>query len=131
MIRKILVSLFCLGIISLPASAIAADVDVFGDICQRNNQQSSACEDKNLGGQNPIYGPDGFITKIVNIISIMVGIAAVISIILAGAKFVSSGNNPEEVTKAREYIQYALIALVVAALTQAMVRLILSRITVN
>lgn len=104
-------------------------VDVFDDICQNGGAGSSACQDKNLGGGNPIYGPQGLIIKIFNIISIMTGIAAVISIIAAGIKFVASGNNPEEVNKAREYIQYAVIGLAVAAVAQALVRLVLSRIS--
>lgn len=104
-------------------------VDVFSDVCQNGGGGSSACQDKNLGGGNPVYGPQGVITKIFNMISLVVGVAAIISIIAAGTKFVTSGNNPEEVNKAREYIQYAVIGLAVAALSQALVKLVLTRIS--
>lgn len=104
-------------------------VDVFKDICQNGGSGSAPCQDKNLGGGNPVYGPQGLTTKIFNIISLIAGVAAVISIITAGVRFVSSGNNPEEVNKAREYIQYAVIGLAVAAVSQALIRLVLSRIS--
>jgi hypothetical protein len=104
-------------------------VDVFNDVCQNGGGGSPACQDKNLNGGNPIYGPQGLIVKIFNIISLITGLAAVISIIAAGMKFVTSGSNPEEVNKAREYIQYAVIGLAVAALSQALVKLVLTRIS--
>lgn len=104
-------------------------VDAFKDVCQNGGAGSSVCEDKNLGGENPVYGPQGVVAKIFNMISIIVGLAAVISIIAAGLKFITSGNNPEEVNKAREYIQYAVIGLAVAAVSQALVRLVLTRIS--
>lgn len=109
-------------------------VDVYKDICQRANAVSpgdrpSACQDKNLGGGNPVYGKDGIISKVLNIISLVTGLGAVISIISAGIKFVTSGSNPEEVSKAREYVQYAVIGLAIAALSQALVRLVLTKIS--
>lgn len=121
---------------TIPATYVAAQantpVDVFDDICNRVNvgdaASSAPCRDKEVGNQNPLYGPEGILTKVFNIISLMVGIAAVISIIAAGYKFVTSGSNPEEVTKAREYIQYALIGLILAAAAQALVRLVLLKI---
>lgn len=138
MIKAILISIALAAFSSLaliPRPALAQDcgtsncVDVFKDVCQNGGSGSAACQDKNLGGGNPVYGPQGLTTKVFNIISLMAGLAAVISIITAGIRFVSSGNNPEEVNKAREYIQYAVIGLAVAALSQALVRLVLTRIS--
>lgn len=133
--KKKVLSILLLATILLPLPAYAAgsSVDVFDDVCQRANGVSSsnpsACQDKNLGGGNPIYGPDGIIIKVFNILSVIVGIAAVISIISAGTKFVTSGSNPEEVNKAREYIQYAVIGLAVAAAAQLLIRLVLLKIS--
>ena len=111
-----------------PAAADTA-VNPYDDVCnQPGANNSTVCQDTKLNGQNPLYGPDGILTKTVNILSIMVGLGAVISIIWAGMRFVTSGDNPEEVGKAREYIQYAVIGLVLAASAQALVRLVLYKI---
>lgn len=114
-----------------PAAQVAADTQVnpYDDICtQAGAKDSNVCQDTRLNGQNPLYGPDGILTKTVNIVSILVGLAAVISIIWAGMRMVTSGDNPEEVGKAREYIQYAAIGLILAASAQALVRLVLLKI---
>lgn len=134
MIKKLLASIFLAMAVIVPvfSTAQAQSVDVFDSICKRANNVSpttpAACQDKNTNS-NPIYGPGGLLTKVVNIMSIIVGIAAVISIIAAGMRLVTSGSNPEEVNKAREYIQYAIIGLAVAATAQLIIRVVLTRIS--
>jgi hypothetical protein len=79
-------------------------------------------------GGDPLIGPNGIIASIINIISLIVGIVAVIMIILGGFRFVTSGSNPQEVSKAREIIIYAIVGLIVVALAQTMVRFVLQRL---
>lgn len=54
--------------------------------------------------------------------------AAVVVIILAAYTFLTAGGDPDKVKKARDYILYALIALVVAFLARALVNWLLERI---
>jgi hypothetical protein len=100
--------------------------DVFNKVCQEK-PNSTVCQDKE-GGGNPIFGPAGILTKIVNIVTMLVGIAAVIMIILGGIKLITSGSNPQDVTVAREMILYAIVAVVIASLAQAIVRLFLNKV---
>lgn len=100
--------------------------DVFNDVCTKA-PNSTVCQSKNPGS-NPITGPNGILTLVISIISIIVGIASVIAIIFAGAKFISSGSNPQEVARAREAIVYAIIGLVIALLAQAIVQFFLKDI---
>ena len=109
-------------------------VDVFQkDLCERPQTTGSAvCQDKNLGNdggvtQNPLFGPQGVLTRIIRLLSVVVGIAAVIAILLGGFKYVTSGNNPQDVANARERVIYALVALVVAASAQVIVRFVIGR----
>lgn len=51
-------------------------------------------------------------------------IAAVIMIVVAGFLFVTAGGKPEQITKARNIIIYALIGVVVAVLARGLVDLI-------
>lgn len=125
-----LIKLFALSTLVLAFSAVGINkveaADVFNKVCQEK-PNSTVCQDKE-GGGNPIFGADGVLTKIVNIVTILVGIAAVLTIILAGIKLITSGSNPQEVTVAREMILYAIVAVGIAALAQAIVQLFLNRV---
>lgn len=124
----ILSAVMTLGLALTPAVAGAQQVNPFEEVCQGGKAaNSAACKDQQAARKdNPVYGPNGFLTKIINVLSILVGIAAVIGIIIGGFRFITSGNNPQEVTKAREIVLYALIGVVVAVLAQIIVRFFLS-----
>lgn len=69
------------------------------------------------------------IHSIVNLLSVMVGVAAVIMIIIGGFRYITSGGNDASVTSAKNTILYAIIGLVVVALSQLIVRFTLSKLT--
>ncbi|HET7672948.1 MAG TPA: pilin [Candidatus Saccharimonadales bacterium] len=136
MYKKFFAGILVLSALLLPAYtsyAAGPGVKLYDDICNQANvgpaADSAPCKDSSEGG-NPIYGPNGIINKVVDLITLITGLAAVVSIIWAGIKLATSGNNPEDVGKAREYIQYAIIGLVLAAIAQALVRLVLFKIGV-
>lgn len=112
----------------------AQAVDVFDkNVCRDKAKDSVVCKDKEITDkngtqENPIFGSNGILTKITNILTAVVAIVAVIVIILAGLKFITSGNNPQEVSNARSSVIYAAIALIIAGLAQAIVRFIIDRI---
>lgn len=130
MIRKLLASL---GILLLSLNAfggIALAVDVNQDICAVNGASNSSFCQQNAQnqGKNPIFGVDGIITKIGNIISILTGVASVIMIIVGGFQYVLSSGDPNRTNSAKNTILYAIIGLVVAVSAQVIVRLVLSRL---
>lgn len=103
-------------------------VDVFSEVCKKA-PDSTACKEKTEGKKsNPIYGADGILTKVINLLSIVVGIAAVLAIMVAGLKFITSGSNPQQVTVAREMVLYAVVGLIVAALAQLLIRFVLGKL---
>ena len=65
---------------------------------------------------------------VINILSVVVGIASVIMIILAGFKFVTSGGAPEKVSSARNTILYAVIGLAIVGLAQIIVFFVLNKL---
>lgn len=127
-------------LLALPVTVSA--VDVFqNDLCDQKQREggevpsdSAICKDKNLpqdsagNTQNPLFGPQGAITRVINILTVLVSIIAIIMIILAGLKFVTSGNNSQDAHSARERVIYACVALVVAASAQLVVRFVLDNI---
>lgn len=64
-----------------------------------------------------------------NILSIIVGVAAVVMIMVGGFKFVTSQGESANIANARNTILYAVIGLAVAALAQIIVRFVLTKTT--
>ncbi len=129
-LKTILVSLVLLGglFILTPMSSMAATDLVGNDICSKA-PNSSVCQSKtSLGNKNPLFGPEGVLTRIIYIISLIIGIVAVIMIIIGGLRFITGGNNPQEVEKARNTIIYAIAGLIIALLAQAIVQLFLKKL---
>lgn len=134
--KMILMFIVLLGLFIPAQGVFAAQVDPFNEVCEKN-PTATACEEKKAtindtgtrdDDQNPLFGPEGIITKIINILSIVVGIVAVIGIMAAGLRFITSGSNPQQVTVAREMVLYAVVALLVAAFAQLLVRFALSKL---
>ena len=69
------------------------------------------------------------VKTIINLLSAVVGIVAVIMIIVGGFRYITSGGNDASVTSAKNTILYAIIGLVVVALAQVIVRFTLSKLT--
>ena len=66
-----------------------------------------------------------------NIISYMYGFIIVVVVLMAmisAYMFVTAGGNPEQVTKARNWLMYALIGLAIAVLARGIVTLVLTMI---
>lgn len=104
-------------------------VNVTNKACTGAAAASAACKDSQAGG-NPLLGPNGVITKFVQIFTMIIGIVAVLVLILAGIRFVTSNGDPSSIATARSTILYAIIGLVVTAVAQAMVSFVLNKVNV-
>lgn len=81
------------------------------------------------GAANPGKRIDTTIGNIVDLLSIIVGIAAVIMIIVAGFRYITSAGNQESVKSAKNTLIYAVIGLVIVALAQIIVAFVLDQAT--
>lgn len=68
------------------------------------------------------------IKSIVNILSLFIGIASVIMIMIGGFNFVTSGGDSSKVTTAKNTIIYAIVGLVIVALAQFIVQFVLRHV---
>lgn len=64
--------------------------------------------------------------QIVNVFSIIVGIASVIMIIYGGFRYVTSGGDSGSVGNAKNTLIYAIVGLIIVALAQIIVHFVLS-----
>lgn len=83
---------------------------------------STNCQPKD--GQPTV---DSTIEDVINIISILVGVISVIMIMIGGLKYVTSAGDSSKVSSAKDTILYAVIGLVVVALSQIIVQFVISR----
>ena len=126
---KVKVFMFCfvfLGGAFVVTPSISA-VDIYKDVC-KNTPEAAVCRDKELGGKNPIIGPSSITARIINLLSFVVGVAAVIGIMLAGLKFITGGDNPQEVAAARNMLIYAVVGIAIALSAQLIVRVFLYKV---
>ena len=93
--------------------------------------QAIQCGTNNAAGvpvdANPGNSIDTTISNVVDLISVAVGIAAVIMLIVGGFRYVTSSGNQETVKAAKNTITYALIGLVIVALAQLIVNFVLNK----
>lgn len=68
------------------------------------------------------------ITAAINILSFIVGVAAVLMIIIGGFKFITAQGDSAGIASARNTILYAIIGLVIVAMAQFIVKFVLTKL---
>ncbi|MBI2592188.1 hypothetical protein HYW36_01805, partial [Candidatus Saccharibacteria bacterium] len=100
------------------------------------NIEGGLCAGVNLDINNPSCVSDSSVTQslnkvvrtIINLLSVVVGVVAVIMIIVGGLRYITSGGSDTSVTGAKNTILYAIIGLIIVALAQILVRFILRQV---
>jgi hypothetical protein len=115
---------------AVPAFAQDAQQQINNGLCAGANLQFTEnpgqCHNAGTDATSRI---NKIVHTIVNLLSAVVGIVAVIMIIVGGFRYITSGGNDTSVTSAKNTILYAIIGLVVVALAQILVRFTLSKLT--
>lgn len=86
-----------------------------------------SCNDTTTGNSNGDL--TSIVKLIVNIISVLVGVAAVTMLMWGGMKYITSGGDTNKAKSAKDTIVYALIGLVIVALSQFVVKYVLATAT--
>lgn len=68
-------------------------------------------------------------TRVVNFLSVLVGIVAVIMIIFGGFRYITSGGDSGNVSSAKNTLIYAIVGLIIVALAQFIVRFVLDNVS--
>lgn len=68
------------------------------------------------------------ISTAINLFSIIIGIVAVIMIMVAGFRYITSAGDSNGITSAKHTLIYAIVGLIVAAMAQIIVRFVLSKV---
>jgi hypothetical protein len=96
------------------------------------DSKGAACEGIDLAGGGCGSGAGGDVTNViasvVTLLSFVVGIAAVIMIIIAGFKYITSGGESSSVAGAKNTLIYAIVGLLIVALAQFIVHFVLKSV---
>jgi Type IV secretion system pilin len=95
--------------------------------------KTQACDGANLAesGGDCSDGASAVETTLqtgINILTVIVGIAAVIMIIVNGLKFITANGDSGSISNARNGVIYAIIGLVIVGIAQAVVRFVVGRL---
>jgi hypothetical protein len=121
-LRNILISLALVFSFSAAALPVVAYADAASDACQA------------IGGSADCAAPSGSVSvnkvirTVVDLLSIAVGIAAVVMIIVGGLKYITSAGDSNQISSAKSTLTYAIVGLVVAALAQFIVQFVLNKV---
>lgn len=133
---------FILGLGSITVYAADKRVDVLNPVCLDaegnilpESQLPSFCkadDNQNQAHANdndsPLTGPDGVLTKAMDILALIVGIACVLVIIISGLRFVVSAGDTNAISSARRSLLYAVVGLLIVVMARALVRFILNKL---
>lgn len=126
------VLLFAVPVLA-PVSVHATDVndDIKNNLCQGIELSADAGSDASCNNVNSssTSSANSLLRNIINVFSLVVGIVAVLMIIFAGFKYITSGGKGDSVSGAKNTILYAVIGLVIVALAQVIVRFVLNKAT--
>lgn len=64
----------------------------------------------------------------INILSSVVGVAAVIMIIVAGIKYITASGDPGSIKSARNTVIYAIVGLLIVAVSQTIVKYVVANV---
>lgn len=108
-----------------PVAVHAAD-DPLGSVREgvKATCTGANCDDQTESGAKGQLGD--VLKKIINFVSFIVGIIAVIMIIIGGLKYIVSGGESAGVTSAKNSILFAIVGLVVVLFAQIIVRVVVN-----
>lgn len=133
MIKKILliVSVFVVLIAPVFALQSASAVDILTGPCNDPNAQSKPeiCKDNQTNSKdNPIFGPNGILTIVLRILSLIIGITSVLIIVVEGFRMVLAGDDAGTAATARRGIMWACVGLVITLVSQTLVAFVLNKL---
>ena len=116
-----------LGLLAVPVLALGAvSVPVYAADCTVDGGAASGLEcSKGTGQASTLFGDGGIFRTIVNTLLFLIGAVGVIMLILGGIRYTLSNGDAAAVKAAKDTILYAIIGIIVALLSYAIVNWVL------
>lgn len=121
--------LLTFGSFSVVAAAANSTQTDLQKICKEADDKPSYCTTITAPTENPIYGPNGIITKVTNAIAYISGSVAIIMIIYGGITYIISNGDSQKTVRARQIITYALVGLVIIVIAKFVIIIVVDNLT--
>jgi hypothetical protein len=122
MLKRFLQNLSLAAVLTLSLFVLTAPV-VFAqnaaDVCNGVAAAGASCVDNGGTSVNDVIG------LVVNTLSSLIGVVAVIMIMVGGYKYITSSGDSSNIASAKNTILFAIVGLIVVALAQIIVRFVL------
>jgi hypothetical protein len=131
-IQAIRISLVGFGMaLALNGAAVSVHAQTpVGGFASIDSSKQEVCQGAGIGKAcNGASGLNGVVNSILNLLSVIVGVAAVIMIIISGFRYITSGGDASKVGGAKSALIYAIVGLVIVALAQVIVHFVLAKAT--
>ncbi len=99
------------------------------------NPLATSCEDASLKDSqvcanqtDKLFGANSFWTRLINTFIYVVGAVAVLMIIVGGFRYVLSGGDASQTKSAKDTILYAIIGVIIAIMSYAIVNFVVVRL---
>jgi hypothetical protein len=107
--------------------AASADTNTSNKLCQGANLALGNGADNTTCSTDASNNSLGNIaTRVVNLLSLVVGVIAVIMIIIGGLRYIISGGESSNVSGAKNTLIYAIVGLIIVALAQFIVHFVIN-----
>ncbi len=131
-IKKSLQSLLLVPLLALGASVVVPVIQpaaVYAQNCTTPGDIRDGIDCARGEGQDkPLFATNGIFQTIVNTLLFIIGAVAVIMLVYGGFKYVISGGDSSAVTSAKNTILYAVVGIVVALLSWAVLDFVLNQL---
>lgn len=125
--------LMVIGVVAISTASPVLAYDAFPEIkCEGKVGKSTVC---NTPAGDPIAGPDGILLKAVDIVAYIAGAFAIIMILVASIRFITSGSDlstnsrtDTDVEQAKSTIASALVGLAVIVLAKTIIKFVIEKL---
>jgi uncharacterized membrane protein YuzA (DUF378 family) len=123
-----LASLFVMAApLAVTGTVSAVTYNPAGNLCTGSSGTLTTTQTNDTSCQNKsVSGFQSTVKFLLNLLSAIVGVAAVIMIIWSGFKYITSGGKEEGVKSAKNTIIYAIVGLFIVAIAQLIVHFVLT-----
>ncbi len=131
-IKQLITSFAALAVLVAPVAVSAtpafAAADIKGGVCTGTDINiSTTGNNASCTGDTGNSGLNTLLTNVVNIFSAIVGVIAVLMVIWGGLRYITSGGDQNKVASAKNTLIYAVIGLIIVALSQVIVHFVLQQ----
>ena len=134
-IKLLLTVMYALALTIVPgamllsaSTASAANSDIQKSLCSGANLQAPSSTSTAECQTDTGTGVNDIVHTVITVFSWVVGVVSVIMIIVGGFKYVTSGGESSGVTGAKNTILYAIVGLIIVAVSQVVVKFVLSNV---